>query len=122
MNIPEKCPKCGAAFRSKQLESYACDSRFEEDDDGWFLAQSYHCLATQRDQLAERVRRLEEAADAMAKAYEEIIFDRHDAAILESYRKVRGNNDIHHISPSAGWRVAPRATQARQGDKGRCYV
>lgn len=90
MNTPEKCPKCGCGFRFKQLKSYACCSQFEEDDDGWFLAQSYHCLANQRDQLAERVKRLEEAGDVMAKSYEEIIFDRHDAAILEIYRKVRG--------------------------------
>ena len=40
--------------------------------------------------LVQRVKRLEEAADAMANAYEEIIFDRHDAGILENYRKVRG--------------------------------
>lgn len=40
--------------------------------------------------LVERVKRLEEAADEMANAYEEIIFDRHDAGILEEYRKVRG--------------------------------
>ena len=40
--------------------------------------------------LVQRVKRLEEAADKMADAYEEIIFDRHDARILEEYRKVRG--------------------------------
>ena len=68
MITPEKCPKCGAALKGGFLDVYNCDSAFEEDDDGWFLAQSYHCVATQRDQLAERVKRLEEAGDAMAMA------------------------------------------------------
>ena len=63
---PEKCPKCGASLRIPLLKEYQCDSLFEEDDDGWFLNQSYHCFATQRDQLAERVKRLEDAGDRMA--------------------------------------------------------
>lgn len=59
MITPEKCPKCGAALKGGFSDVYNCDSAFEEDDDGWFLAQSYHCVSTQRDQLAERVRELE---------------------------------------------------------------
>ena len=59
MSTPEKCPKCCAALKGGFSDIYNCDSAFEEDDDGWFLAQSYHCVATQRDQLAERVRELE---------------------------------------------------------------
>ena len=53
-------------MRIPLLKEYQCDSLFEEDDDGWFLNQSYHCFATQRDQLAERVKRLEDAGDRMA--------------------------------------------------------
>lgn len=59
MKTPEKCPKCGQALKGGFSDVYNCDSAFEEDDDGWFLAQSYHCVAIQRDQLAERVRELE---------------------------------------------------------------
>lgn len=59
MNTPEKCPKCGQALKGGFSDVYNCDSAFEEDDDGWFLAQSYQCVAIQRDQLAERVRELE---------------------------------------------------------------
>lgn len=56
---PDKCPKCGASLRSLSLRDYQCDGRYEEDNDGWFFNQSYHCLATQRDQLANKVRMLE---------------------------------------------------------------
>lgn len=82
MSTPEKCPKCGAALKGGFSDVYNCDSAFEEDDDGWFLAQSYHCVAIQRDHandtasaalaenkaLSEKVKRLEQAGDKLIDA------------------------------------------------------
>jgi len=94
VNTPEKCPKCGAKVIPCEWNLYIfqfeCGSILDLDRNVW-SEESEECIARQRDRLAERVKRLEESADAMAKAYEEIIFDRHDAEILESYRKVRGD-------------------------------
>lgn len=47
-------------------------------------------MENEAERASERVKRLEQASDKMADAYEEILFDRHDASILEEYRKVRG--------------------------------
>jgi len=62
---PDKCPKCGADFLSSSfgMTTFYCGSRnsYPTQHPGW-LQESAFCLRHQRDQLAEKVRRLEEAA------------------------------------------------------------
>lgn len=111
MNTPEKCPKCGVSdvCVHDDLKIYACGTlvnaygRFFHTGTCQAFAESRKPLDAERDQLAtelqtlrtanaalvERVKRLEEVADIMANAYEEILCDNHDARILENYRKVR---------------------------------
>jgi len=66
---PDKCPKCGADFLSSSfgMTTFYCGSRnsYPTQHPGW-LQESAFCLRHQRDQLAEKVRRLEEAGDRMA--------------------------------------------------------
>ena len=59
MNTPEKCPKCGAGMYHGR--EYACLTVIL--DDGRVLEAS-PCMATQRDQLAVRVRELEAWKDS----------------------------------------------------------
>lgn len=62
---PDKCPGCGcvASTHSKIGTYYVCDTlRFSDDG----IVQSKRCTTNQRDQLAEKLRRLEEAGDRMA--------------------------------------------------------
>jgi hypothetical protein len=94
--IPDNCPQCGAGkAASDYATAYRCGTLVSSS------GRLYHTgtcrsfselrkpLDEERNQLAERVKRLEEAADAMADAYEQIIFDRYDSNVLANYKSVR---------------------------------
>lgn len=68
-----------------------CSEKMKRFRSRWLAAhQELRKAEGKIERAEERVKRLEEAADTMANAYNEILWDRHDAGILEEYRKVRG--------------------------------
>ena len=69
MTTPKTCPKCGCDkfMDLSDGREFTCFTLILGDET---LYEGNHCLRTQRDKLAERVKRLEEAGDAMA-AYEQ---------------------------------------------------
>lgn len=63
MNLPN-CPKCGSKgrfYHSNEVE-FACTSVMRENV---IAVESAGCLRIQRDQLQDRIKRLEEAGDAL---------------------------------------------------------
>lgn len=73
MKTPEKCPKCAAAKhgRSAFVVDYDCGSMLDAVG-GPFRSESRQCITRQRDQLAERVKRLEEAGDTLIDAIQSV--------------------------------------------------
>lgn len=77
MSAPEKCPKCGVreVYTSHDLKSYACGTlvsasgRFFHTGTCQAFVELRKPLDAERDQLAERVKRLEEAGRALAKRH-----------------------------------------------------
>ena len=66
MNLPN-CPKCGSKgrfYHSNEVE-FACTSVMRKNV---IAVESAGCLRIQRDQLQERIKRLEEAGDALKAA------------------------------------------------------
>jgi hypothetical protein len=65
MNTPDKCPKCGSnvSFLGAGV-TYFCGTWVPFNDDS-IVAQSRECAYSQRDQLLQKVQRLEKAGDAM---------------------------------------------------------
>lgn len=57
--MPKKCPKCGAATFVELHHSAEFDCCTLSLRDGSII-EGRHCLSTQRDQLAARVKELEE--------------------------------------------------------------
>jgi len=71
MKAPDKCQKCGAAFQETQalVAVYECGTECFTSD-GRLYFRSIECterVLIQRDALAERVKRLEEAGDAIVE-------------------------------------------------------
>ena len=64
------CPHCGLPFIKTQNDifSFGCGSSFEETlRPQW--ARSMTCLEIQNGQLLERIRRMKQAGDALAKSF-----------------------------------------------------
>ena len=70
MIAPEKCPKCRDPLKDGWDNVYQCGSAFYTKGPmaGKFEERQW-CVRRQRDQLAERVKRLEEAGRALAKRH-----------------------------------------------------
>lgn len=69
------CPHCGLPFAREQnnIQSYRCGSNFSEKlYPQW--ARSMTCVELQNGQLQERIKRLEEAGDAMAQDHNPFTF------------------------------------------------
>lgn len=69
MNAPQKCPKCGADLMGSAggVAMYECLTDLIHDPHGTLRAiQTATCITRQRDALAERVKRLEEAGNKLA--------------------------------------------------------
>lgn len=61
MNTPEKCPKCHAPVQpclNAVVIQFQCGSMVDAGDCTWH-GETTQCIVRQRDQLAERVKRLE---------------------------------------------------------------
>ena len=67
MSALEKCPKCGAGSFDKWTTGHQFECNTLVLSNGLTL-DGLICMKAQRDQLAERVKRLEEVGDAMAMA------------------------------------------------------
>lgn len=65
--MSKTCPKCGADYNGRPAANqhdYWCGSTTWGDKDFY---QSPECVRRERDQLVERIKRLEDAGDAMHK-------------------------------------------------------
>ena len=72
MSAPEKCPKCGAVnlrFIDRNTSQFNCGS---VSRNGTVVVQTALCVTKERDQLAERVKRLEEAGDKLIDAIQSV--------------------------------------------------
>lgn len=65
MSTPEKCPKCGAGSFDKWTTGHQFECNTLVLSNG-LTFDGLICMKAQRDQLAERVKRLEAAGDKMA--------------------------------------------------------
>ena len=69
--ISDRCPKCLSAVTmvTQYATYYACLSQVLR---GGIISEAPRCIGNQRDQLAERVKRLEEAGNALIDAIQSV--------------------------------------------------
>ena len=77
---PESCPFCGAGIMLRGSgTTFLCESWEHRNGE---MDQSRECLNRQRDQLLDRIKRLEEAGDALEN-------DNYTSDNLEAWRKAK---------------------------------
>ena len=93
MNISDKCPKCGASPAQPFGGAIAWDCGSYSPYASGIVCQSPACLTDQRDKLAERVERLEEAGGGLLEIVEAEAWDAHLADEIkpraERWRKAK---------------------------------
>ena len=91
--MKKTCPKCGADGNGKPAPKesrYWCSSSGWENGDFY---QSPECVKRERDNLLERVKRLEEAGDKLCAAFEkEWLTDGDIEAIQDDWEKAKESN------------------------------
>lgn len=89
MTHPDKCPRCGAGVMLTGAgTTFLCDTWAMNSET---IDQSRECTARQRDQLAERVKRLEEVGDKMSAAFDkEWLGDADIECIQDDWDKAKG--------------------------------
>jgi hypothetical protein len=90
IKVGDTCEKCGWPMTEQEDGTpMHCGRKYYRNDYAFCLEKQNDKAQQENKQLKDRIKRLEEAGDEMANAYEEICHDSYDQKKIANWRKAR---------------------------------